>query len=321
MIARVLLAAALLACAVITVAGTLAPVYPVADFLNHFRPFAFVATSLLLIGAIVLRAQRLVWGSVALAGFNAVLLGVPLLWSAEPAERPALGQALASAGERDLKIVTFNMAFGDTKAVARFLLQEDPDIVLLQEVGARQAESLRGLLASRYPHGQSCAYLPRCAAAIFAKRGWVATGREGSGEDRPETIWARFDDPEFGRFRVVGLHLTLPYRAERQTRQVEWLIALRGTLTEPAILAGDFNMTPWSYRLQRLLATAGLRRHATFLRSWPTDRHPQFRLPAPAFLIDHVITTPDIKSVSIRTGPNLGSDHLPVIAQLRLPAS
>ena len=82
-------------------------------------------------------------------------------------------------------------------------------------------------------------------------------------------------------------------------------------------MAGDFNMTPWSYRLQRLLAAAGLRRHATFLRSWPTDG--QYRLPWPAFLIDHVLTTPDVRSVSIRIGPNLGSDHLPVIAQLRLP--
>ena len=61
----------------------------------------------------------------------------------------------------------------------------------------------------------------------------------------------------------------------------------------------------------------GLRRHATFLRSWPTDG--QFRLPAPAFLIDHVLTTPDITSVSIRTGPVVGSDHLPVVAVLRLP--
>jgi endonuclease/exonuclease/phosphatase family metal-dependent hydrolase len=78
-------------------------------------------------------------------------------------------------------------------------------------------------------------------------------------------------------------------------------------------------MTPWSYRMQRLLATSGLRHYAMFLRSWPTDG--QFRLPLPAFLIDHVITTPDVSTVSIRMGPNLGSDHLPVIAVLRLPGS
>jgi endonuclease/exonuclease/phosphatase (EEP) superfamily protein YafD len=321
MIVRSLLIAALVLGAAISLLGLLAPFHPQADFLNHFRPYLFAGTGALLAATLALRDRRLTLPSAALVALNAVLLLLPLLWSAQPVARSAVGQALASGGGRDLKIVTFNMAFGDAGAAARFLLQEDPDIVLLQEVGVRHAAALRGLLARRYPHGQSCAHLHRCAAAIFAKRGWVATGREGSSEDGPDTIWAQFDDPELGRFRVIGVHLTLPYRAERQTRQVDWLIALRGRLTGPTILAGDFNMTPWAYRLQRLLATGGLRRHATFLRSWPTDRHPQFRLPAPAFLIDHVVTTPDIRSVSIRTGPNLGSDHLPVVAQLRLPAA
>jgi len=36
---------------------------------------------------------------------------------------------------------------------------------------------------------------------------------------------------------------------------------------------------------------------------------------------DHVLTTPDIRTVSIKTGPNVGSDHLPIIAVLRLPGS
>lgn len=99
---------------------------------------------------------------------------------------------------------------------------------------------------------------------------------------------------------------------------MDWLIARSRATTGPAILAGDFNMTPRSYRLQRLLAVAGLRRRAAFLRSWPAGGHGG--LPLPAFLIDHVLTTPDIRTVSIETGPNLGSDHLPVIARLRLPA-
>jgi endonuclease/exonuclease/phosphatase (EEP) superfamily protein YafD len=77
-------------------------------------------------------------------------------------------------------------------------------------------------------------------------------------------------------------------------------------------------MTPWSYRMQRLLAAASLRRHATFLRSWPAGWHAG--LPSPALLIDHVLTTPDIRTVSIETGPYLGSDHLPIVARLRLPA-
>jgi endonuclease/exonuclease/phosphatase (EEP) superfamily protein YafD len=319
MIARVLLMAVLLACAVATLTGILAPLYPPADFLNHFRPYILMMLSALTAGALVLRARRSTWLGASVVGLNVILLALPLLWSAEPAERPGVGQALASAGERDLTIVTFNTLYGDAQTVAAFLLREDVDIVVLQEVGGKQTQALRALLRDRYPYAHICVVPRRCAAAIFAKRPWAAAGQEHWTSSTPEAIWVQFDDPQIGKLRVVGVHLHLPYRAEVQTRQIDWLIAERASFTESTIVAGDFNMTPWSYRLQRLLACTGLRRHATFLRSWPTDRHPQFGLPAPAFLIDHVLTTPDIKSVSIRTGPVVGSDHLPVVARVRLP--
>jgi endonuclease/exonuclease/phosphatase (EEP) superfamily protein YafD len=319
MIVRIVLWAGLLAGAAMTLGGMLAPFHPPADFLNHFRPYAFAGACALLLATLAVRAARLVWASTILVGLNAVLLGLPLLWSAQPAERPTLGQALASSGGREIKLVTFNMQFGDAAAVARLLLQEDADIVLLQEVGATQGKALRALLRERYPHARVCVVARICAAAIFAKRPWVEAGQEYGTKDTPEAVWVRFDDPEIGKLRVVSVHLSLPFRHEQQTHQIERLIALRRDFSEPAIIAGDFNMTPWAYRLKRLLSSAGLRRHATFLRSWPTDG--QFRVPMPAFLIDHVITTPDIARVSIRTGPRTGSDHLPVVARVRLPLS
>ena len=314
---RIALTAALIAGAVVTLGGLSAPIHPPADIVNHFRPFILAAAGALLAMALALRARRLAWASATLAGVNAVLLGLPLLWSAEPAERSTAGQALASAGARDIKLVTFNMEFHDAKHAARFLLEEDPDIAVLQEVGTRQAESLRAALGKRYPHSHVCRVVHNCAAAIFAKRPWVAAGHDYWTKESPETIWVQFDDAEIGRLRVIGVHLALPFRPEHQTNHIARLTALRGGISGPLIIAGDFNMTPWSYRFQRLLADTGLRRHATFLRSWPTDG--QYRLPWPTFLIDHVLTTPDIKSVAIRIGPALGSDHLPAIATLRLP--
>jgi endonuclease/exonuclease/phosphatase (EEP) superfamily protein YafD len=317
-IMRALLSAALLGGTVVSLAGALVPVYPPADIANHFRPFAFASASVLLIGALALRARQSIWWAAALASLNAVLLVLPLLWSAEPAGQATSGQALAGAGTRDLKIVTFNTLFGREEPVARFLLGQDADIVVLQEIAPRQAPVLAALLQARYPHSHACGVQDRCAAAIFAKRPWVAAGREEWTKASPEIVWVQFDDAEIGRLRVLGVHLALPLRPESQARHVDRLIALRAALTGPLIIAGDLNMTPWSFRLQRLLASAGLRRHATFLRSWPTDG--RFGLPGPTFLIDHVLATPDIESVSIRVGSHTASDHLPVIAQLRLPA-
>jgi endonuclease/exonuclease/phosphatase family metal-dependent hydrolase len=137
-------------------------------------------------------------------------------------------------------------------------------------------------------------------------------------EEGFEMLWVRFDDAELGKLHVIGVHLQVPLWPYAQARDVERLIALTASWRGPTIIAGDFNMTPWSLRQQGLLASTGLRRHATLLRSWPTDH--QFRLFGPTFLIDNVLTTPDVKSVSVETGPHTGSDHLPVIARVKLPA-
>jgi endonuclease/exonuclease/phosphatase (EEP) superfamily protein YafD len=203
--------------------------------------------------------------------------------------------------------------------VVRFLLQEDADVLLLQEVTQAHADALGAGLSARYPHSYACAVFQGCTQAIFAKRPWISVQHVYRADDGPEMIWAQFHDPQLGRFRIHSLHAAWPFTPEIQARHIDRLIALRSSISEPAIFAGDFNLTPWSYQLQRLLASAGLRRHATFLRTWPTDG--QFRLPAPVFLIDHVLTTPDISTASIATGPNLGSDHLPIVARLRLPPS
>ena len=300
-----------------TTIGALAPLLPQADMTNHFRPYTLAGTGVVLALALATRMPGAVrWGAI-LTAFNSALLLLPLLWSAETTSRTAVGQALATHGHRDLKIVTFNMAWPNRQGenVARFLMREDADIILLQEVTQPHVAALRSLLEATYPHSHVCLVFRACRQAIFAKRPWVSVEHSYRGTQTPETISALFDDVDFGRFRLHSVHAGLPYRP-RQAQHVDWLIALRASTTEPAIFAGDFNMTPWSYQLQRLLASTGLRRHATFLRSWPTGG--QFGLPAPVFLIDHVLTTPDIRTVSIETGPNLGSDHLPIVARLRL---
>ena len=51
------------------------------------------------------------------------------------------------------------------------------------------------------------------------------------------------------------------------------------------------------------------------LPSWPTTFSP---LSIP---IDQSLLSPEIKVINIRTGANVGSDHLPVIQDLAIPAS
>jgi len=77
-------------------------------------------------------------------------------------------------------------------------------------------------------------------------------------------------------------------------------------------VAGDFNLSPFSWKLNRLLLTGGLRRHLTWSFSWPAHRG------MPFVLLDNVLSTPGFGTVTARTGPRLGSDQRPMIADLAL---
>ena len=92
------------------------------------------------------------------------------------------------------------------------------------------------------------------------------------------------------------------------------LSALLGERGVPLLVGGDFNMPPDDSTLAALLATFrsafdeagwgyGYTRPARF--SWVR--------------IDHILTTPDWFIAECRVGPDLGSDHLPVMAEVVLP--
>lgn len=300
----------------VTAAGALAIWLPAADAINHFRPWLLGVSCVLVLCTVPVRRRWLSAASLALAVVQALLLGLALARSADVA---TLAPTALSAS-RQITLVNFNIAWTrrPMDGVAAFLLQQDADIVLLQEVTNAHAQSLRPLLEEKYPHFHACGMFQGCTQAIFSKRPWVDVRDVYRATGDPEMIVAAFDDPHIGRFRLHGVHLAWPFTPATQKRHIDRLIAMRSSIAGPVIFAGDFNLTPWSFQLQRWLWTSDLRRHGHFLATWPTDG--QFRLPAPLFHIDHVITTPDIKTISIQTGPRLGSDHLPVITRLELPA-
>lgn len=102
---------------------------------------------------------------------------------------------------------------------------------------------------------------------------------------------------------VRGTHLPhLEYGAHLTTR------GLRRTLPPtdlPAAFIGDMNM--WGWTIDRMVP-AGWRRVVRG-KTWPAHR--------PHSQIDHLLVTPRVDALWGEVGPDLGSDHLPIRAQLR----
>jgi endonuclease/exonuclease/phosphatase (EEP) superfamily protein YafD len=123
-------------------------------------------------------------------------------------------------------------------------------------------------------------------------------------------IWARFTRD--GRaFTVAGTHLDRP-PTRRHLRQIASLPAMVASLEAPIVLVGDFNATPWSYALTRVIGETGLAPLAGLRPTWPAH------LGWPQLPIDHVLVSGEWRLLSAERGPYAGSDHRPVIARLAL---
>ena len=263
--------------------------------------------------------------------------------------RPSLGLALAAAAlpgvigfnipwpslfaraggsEFGLRVLTCNVQGRDLRAsdLAEFVRKTRPDVVLLQESGpVVVADVLRDegwhvrregefCLASRYPIERFEALRrPDKAYRAFAVRASVS----GPG----------------GPVQVVGVHLMTPrvglealihsrlkgldaFRKVSAVQRYESSL-LRDWVDDcpaPLLVAGDFNLTPehslyrrdWKDSINAFSSTRWGLGHTMFTRQI-------------GLRIDHVLAGPNCRPERCRIGPDVGSAHRPVVADLTWP--
>jgi endonuclease/exonuclease/phosphatase (EEP) superfamily protein YafD len=118
-----------------------------------------------------------------------------------------------------------------------------------------------------------------------------------------------------GSLRVASVHLS---------RNSSWQPAvvhavLSQSARESVVAGGDFNRTPWSWSLRIYDQIRGLDRRTHALPSWPTGarfRDTSLSTPFPVLPIDHIFASVDWRTTDVRRGPEVGSDHYPVIVEL-----
>jgi endonuclease/exonuclease/phosphatase (EEP) superfamily protein YafD len=222
----------------------------------------------------------------------------------------------APAGQT-LKLIQFNVwdRNRDPAATARWILSQDPDIVVLEELGGGEVPAA---LAARYPNRTPCE--PTCATIILSK----APPTAGAAMDWPglgsrhEGAWASFGRGQ-DAFTVAGVHYKWPIPPGPQRDQARrFADGLAGFDRRSLIVAGDFNMSPWSWALKRQDARLGIPRLTHALFTWPAGpiSHWRLNLPFAILAIDHIYAGPAWKVVSVSRGPVLGSDHYPIVTVL-----
>jgi len=317
------------AVAAATLARLNADVFYFGDLISFFLPVLFGLSLAAALLALVMHHRLAAVVAVALAVVN----GLPLFMPVE--------HAAASANGPTLRVATSNVLGGrsDFGDLITWSTSSGIDMLGQQEVSGwvmRHLEALRG----HFPEAPPADLLGRNPGVVawtawrIVKAGHIANipvvpdygwggrplrlelappGAPDAGADAPPTIV------------VYVLHPSSPRSlAQWEARNVYLDIVARAITAEPpgtpVVAMGDFNTPTWSPFFQSFLKTSGLV-DATGT-GWPaTTRFARrfaklFHFGSP---VDHILVSRNIEVKRFEVGPDIGSDHFPVIADLRLP--
>ncbi len=301
------LAAALLS-ALALAGGYFNELHPALDSLSHFRLHLAVLIGASGIALLLLRcplpaALGLVIASATLAG---TLTYTPLT-----------AQAGTSGPMPHYRLMQLNLRYnhGDPSQALSIIAGERPDVVTLNEVSTMWRGRLAPLEAS-YPHRIICETdNPIGSVAILSRRPF-ASGRSPRCGDKGSFAVAPID---FGGrvAEIAAVHIGWPWPFG-QTNDVADLSRDLAALGDTVLLAGDFNAAPWSATVRTVARAGGLTIAKGIGPTWLHRAMPEALRRTAGLPIDQVMWRGRIEILSAATGPDAGSDHLPVMIDFTL---
>jgi endonuclease/exonuclease/phosphatase family metal-dependent hydrolase len=238
---------------------------------------------------------------------------------------------------RPLRVLTWNIAAGagGLSPMADVIRTAAPDIVALQEVDvhwsersgfADQAAQLAEAVGMqvrfgpiyRLPGGSS-APVREFGLAILSRYPFVEfrnhviprlSTHSTDTEPQPMPGFLEATIPVDGvRLRVFNTHLD--YRSDPRVRRLQVAAMLERMGSDgPTILMGDLNAPPGAAELAPLFGRLN--------DAWRDGGDPGFTYPAaaPVRRIDYILTSDDLRALSVRVLPTPASDHRAVVADL-----
>jgi endonuclease/exonuclease/phosphatase (EEP) superfamily protein YafD len=292
------------------------------DLLTFWHQQLFALAALLAIGAALsgLRAWAVLAAAATLVNGAVVLV---------PATAPAAPAPMDDAVQ--LRVLSFNLLTENyfTGRVERFLRKTGADVLVLQEVTpywGTKLEALRDL----YPHVRPSLVPFSSDVVVMSRRPLLEAEVLPVPPDATAAAWVRplraVVELDGQRVVLYAVHPETPRSPERwrkRNAQLAWLADAvpRRDPDRPVLVAGDFNAPPWSPFLRDLLHSTGLRSAAGGGFRWPT-RQPMLWSPYLSWLgapVDHVLVSPGIAVDAFSVQRDVESDHLPIMADLRLP--
>jgi endonuclease/exonuclease/phosphatase (EEP) superfamily protein YafD len=264
-------------------------------------------------------------GKAALLAFAVTAWNVVEVW---PGFGDLAGAAPAQAGPApELKVLAFNLWYRneDPAATVDYLTKSGADVIGLVETTPRLKHALAPLKAL-YPYSIDCIGIdPTCEIMLLSKHP-LRKPYAGRIDGRFPYIAEGEIDWGGQPITVAMTHLSWPFLVPRQAAwlpelpdvprlaqslQAANLAGHVNQLPHDLILMGDFNSASWSQMQVAFRAATGLDNRGHYLPSWPTFAWPLLRLP-----IDQIFVRGAPQVTEMQLGPSVGSDHLPIEAQI-----
>ncbi|WP_427131013.1 endonuclease/exonuclease/phosphatase family protein [Pseudarthrobacter sp. S9] len=293
-----------------------------------FTPWLVLPAGLALVLAV---PSRRVWAVVG----TAALLAVQLYWLF-PQD---YGRGTPDPGARlaELKVMSINAELGNADAAEIVRLVRDNGIGLLTVQEHSQAledrlaaEGLATLLPHRISHPVNGA----AGSAVYSVHPMHLMGDLPDSQFQIPTVRIAMEaGGHTASLDVTNVHAQPPVDA----RTARWrgdLAALGGLTDSPGnlLLMGDFNATYDHSEFRQLLAggagnagrsggaagrkmvDVGVAEGSRLVPTWPMDG-----LPLPGIVIDHIVTSPQVRSSAYAVHPVAGTDHAAIMATLAVP--
>jgi endonuclease/exonuclease/phosphatase (EEP) superfamily protein YafD len=295
-----------------SIAGFLGDAHYYLELLSHFPLQYLIMALACLLVFVVLHA----WWSALFACFMVVLNLMTvapyyLPQAKTPRQEPSYPLKLLFAN-----VESRNNHFAD---FIRYVMEEDPDVVIIQEATESWIHQLH-VLEERFPYHKALPRHGSVGIALYSRLPVEQFEVLALGSERLPGLLARLNRGG-GVLSVVTVHPRPPLRPHafrQRNEQLRDAASIVQALPAPKILVGDLNTSLWSSYYAQLIRHTGLSnaRQGFGLRpTWPTYMPVQVGM----IPIDHCLVSPDIRVLQMRTGRPIGSDHLPIVVDLVIP--
>lgn len=288
------------------------------EILCHFQMQYFGMVLFLCAIAIWLRRSRLI----LLTLFCLAILSAQVIpWYLPPAQ---------SGGVSNYRVMStnLNVANNDATKVINLTKQEQPDLALFIEVNdsmAKQLDSLKTFLP--YSSNQLTPYQP--GAVLYSKDPLTDFEIRKFNTNNAVNLSVRVQT-QSQQLSIVAIHPLPPIKRAFLDSRNKVFTSVSDYIqqkTDPVVLIGDFNTTMWSPFYRTLASETDLkntRKGLGTLPTWPANLSYHLTPKLNAFTklfqipIDQCLASPSLGVVGMHTGPDIGSDHLPIVVDFSI---